>query len=262
MLRQADNFVNYQALAAEFSVGDVVVPFGMFDSQAGRVTAVWPAIGMVDVEMSTGSRRFPVEDMQRMNADGSANPTRTNSNAGGAGSVSVPGGPVPSKVAQAFMEKKGLYWAEQGRRYRMNKSECGAQKPCCPKCGADFPLARAVYKRRDGLSEKLMGCKSCMFLIKDSDIINFNGPVEKVEIEVEGDEGLGKISAGRQSYQSYGTTTLERRQRDFVVYVRGDNRDAFRKAQRQHPGKKITDLLLVATDHLGVDEWVYNAQEA
>lgn len=181
MKREADNFIDYQAKAAEFSVGGVVVPFGMFDSQAGRVTAVWPAIGMVDVEMSTGNRRFPVEDLQRMDNDGSANPTHTNTGAGGAETVSVPGGPVPSRVAQAFA-RKALYWASRDRKYRMDKSECDSGRPCCPRCEGAPPLKKAIYKRRGGASDKLLGCPQCMFLIKDTDVIN---PTSAPQVEVE-----------------------------------------------------------------------------
>lgn len=190
MKRQADNFVNYQERATEFQVGDVVVPFGMFDSQAGRVTAVWPAIGMVDVEMPTGNARLPVEDLQRFDANGNAIPTHTESTPGGRGTVSVPGGPYPmrpnvGRVMDAHV-KRALYWAEKDRKYRMNRSESDCGKPNCPRCDHG-PLSRAVYKRRDGSSERLLGCKGCLFLIKDADIVNF-GPVIEPEIEVEGED--------------------------------------------------------------------------
>jgi hypothetical protein len=46
-------------------------------------------------------------------------------------------------------------------------------------------LKRAIYKRRDGSSERLLGCPGCMFLIKDADIVNF-GPVVESEVELEG----------------------------------------------------------------------------
>jgi len=170
LLRQADNFVNYQAKATEFSVGDVVVPFGLFDSQAGRVTAVWPAIGMVDVEFPTGNRRFPVEDLQRM-TDGAADPPRTDSSAGDAATVSVPGGPSPQRVAQAHF-RQALYWASADRKYRMTRAESESGCACCPRCEGKPPLKKAVYKREDGSSQRLLGCPTCMFLIKETDIVN------------------------------------------------------------------------------------------
>lgn len=180
MKRQAENNVNYQERAADFSVGDVVVPFGLWDSQAGRVTAVWPAIGMADVEFPIGNRRFPVEDLQRME-DGSAVPPTTDSAPTGGDSVSVPGGPFPNRVARAYV-KKALYWAAKDRKYRMTRPEKDVGCPDCPKCGHGFPLKRAIYKRRDGSSDRLMGCRSCLFLIKDADIVNF-GSVGEIEIE-------------------------------------------------------------------------------
>ena len=184
MRRKAVNNVNYQERAKEFSVGDIVTPFGVWDAQGGRVTAVWPAIGMVDVEFSIGNRRYPVEDLQRIDGNGNAAPPHTNSVPGGQPTVQVPGGPSESRVATAF-EKKSLYWAERDRKYRMTKPEVSAGCPNCPKCGQGFPLKRAIYKRRDGSSERLMGCRGCMFLIKDADIVNF-GPVSEIEIEGQG----------------------------------------------------------------------------
>ena len=181
--KSAENYVNYQQRAQAFSVGDIVVPFGWWDSQAGRVTAVWPAIGMVDVEYAHGNKRFPVEDLQRMDGDGMVDPPHTVSTPGGQGTVFVPTPKSAGRVAKAF-EKKSIYWADRDRQYRMNRQERDAGQPCCPKCGPDLSLKNAIYKRRDGSSEKLMGCPSCMFLIKDSDIVNF-GPVSAEEIEIE-----------------------------------------------------------------------------
>ena len=182
MNRVAENNVNWQERASEFAVGDVVVPFGMFDSQAGRVTAVWPAIGMVDVEMSNGNKRYPAEDLQKMDPSATSVPPMTDSAPGEeSGTVSVPGGPYPAtsvpetynikanRVAARHVE--ALYWAERDRRYKMTRPEVLAGHANCPKC-PEVPLKKAVYKRRDGSSEKLLGCPGCMFLIKDLDIVN------------------------------------------------------------------------------------------
>ena len=178
------NNVNYQERAKEFAVGDIVAPFGVWDAQGGRVTAVWPAIGMVDVEFSIGNRRYPVEDLQKIDPNGNAAPPFTNSVPGGQPTVQVPGGPSESRVATAFA-KKSMYWTQRDRQYRMTRPEMDAGCPNCPKCGHESPLKKAIYKRRDGTSERLMGCPSCMFLIKESDIVNF-GPVTVDEVEIEG----------------------------------------------------------------------------
>ena len=184
MRRSAVNNVNYQDRAEEFSVGDVVTPFGTWDAQGGRVTAVWPAIGMVDVEFAIGNRRYPVEDLQRIDGNGNAVPPHTNSVPGGQPTVSVPGGPSVPRVAAAF-EKKSIYWKQRDRQYQMTRPEKDAGCPNCPKCGGGNPLKKAIYKRRDGSSERLMGCSSCLFLIKDTDIVNF-GSITTGDIEIEG----------------------------------------------------------------------------
>lgn len=97
-VRVADNFVNFQARALEFAVGDVVVPFGFLDSQVGRVTAVWPAIGMADVEMPTGNHRWPVEELQRFQ-NGVAQPPAAGMNTAPGESRTVPVSGGPGRVA-------------------------------------------------------------------------------------------------------------------------------------------------------------------
>lgn len=189
MRRQADSIVDFQQRARGFSVGDIAYPFGMFESQAGRVVAVWPAIGMVDVVFPTGKRRYPVEELLKADAENSTVlPPQSDSDM--TDMVPVSAGPVEksaseqpsaSRVVEAA-RKKALYWASRDRKYRMRRTE---EKPCCPRCEEKSPLRRAIYKRMEGQSERLLGCPSCMFLIKDSDIINFNGSVQQVELEVE-----------------------------------------------------------------------------
>lgn len=180
MTKTAENNVNYQERAAEFAPDDFVVPVGGDASMAGRVTAVWPAIGMVDVEFSMGNKRYPVEDLARVNPDEAQFvPPMTNS-APVTEMVSVPGGPVEPlednerfasvlRVAQAFV-KQSLYWAAKDRRYKATRAECASGQFCCPKCGSDSTLKGAIYKRREGKSERLMACPSCLFLVKRDDI--------------------------------------------------------------------------------------------
>lgn len=181
MDRRAENNVNYQERAAEFAVGDIAVPYGMFQDQGGRVTAVWPAIGMVDIEFPSGNKRYPVEDVQHYNSEGVTIPPATDSVPGGQPTVSVPGGPYPShtasahRVARAFV-KKSLYWTEKDRRYRQSQEEHANGRLGCPRCALD--MKKAVYKRRSGASDRLFACPGCLFLIKDSDItVSRNGGV-------------------------------------------------------------------------------------
>jgi len=176
MRRTAENNVNYQLRAREFAVGDRVTPYGYLDAQAGRVVAVWPAIGMVDVEFSTGPKRFPVEELQRLEDSGVSNPPQTDSTPAGSPTVYVPGTSDTSarRVAHSFI-KKALYWSGPDRKYRLTRSEADAKTYYCPKCGDDHALQRAIYKRREGKSERLFGCGNCLFLIKELDIINLLG---------------------------------------------------------------------------------------
>lgn len=203
--RTATVYIDYQQRATEFSVGDAVVPFGSDSKVSGRVVAVYPAIGMVDVEFAYGSKRYPVEDLQRIRQDSPVNEPLHDSVPGGAGSVEVPGGPDPKinapdtpqptfsvdddeedierekrrtarieshlseRVAKAWV-KKALYWGDLDRKYRANKSEVSSGNLSCPKCGHEH-LRKAIYKRTQGASERLLGCPACMFLIKRCDIM-------------------------------------------------------------------------------------------
>lgn len=190
MNRTAENNVNYQERASEFAIGDVVSVYGESKDSAGRVVAVWPGLGMADVEFPTGTKRYPVEDLQRFTDEGHVVPPHTNSAPAGNQQVSVSGGPFApapniSRVARSYV-KKSLYWADKDRKYRGNAVEVSSGKYLCPRCkpkGEEVVLKPATYKRRDGNSERLLGCPSCLFLVKKSDIINC--PDNPVECEVE-----------------------------------------------------------------------------
>jgi len=171
-------YVDYQQRASEFAPGDIVYPFQSGNSDlTGRVVAVYPAIGMVDVEWPHGSERRPVEELQRYESKDYRPPAQDHNNVpGGAGSVSVPGGPVaPVKVASRIADrwvKKALYWASADRLYRATKAELDGGSIMCPKCKGQC-LKPASYKRRGGKSERLLGCPQCLFLIKRCDILGF-----------------------------------------------------------------------------------------
>jgi len=195
--KTAENYVNYQERASEFAAGDVVVPYGFGTEYSGRVTAVWPGIGMIDVEYPSGNKRYPVEELQKVDADNAGViPPLTNSVPGGQPTVSVPGGPFPEmtphvtlipttvvardaatgarRVAEAFV-KKALYWSGPDRQYKATSEEIESGHFQCPKCksgGTVSNLRPAVYKRVDARSEKLLGCPECLFLVKKSDIVN------------------------------------------------------------------------------------------
>lgn len=178
---RATIYVDYQQRASEFSVGDLAYPLagGSTDeSQAGRVVAVYPAIGQVDIEFAWGSGRYPVEDLQRVTGIAAIPPNPEHTTIpGGSESVPVSGGPNPKAKAAATIDrlahayiKRALYWASSDRHYQATKAELEAGGYTCPKCKAGA-LRQAIYKRSEGKSERLLGCPSCLFLIKRCDII-------------------------------------------------------------------------------------------
>lgn len=171
--KEASAYTNWQIRAEEFSVGDKVFPFFSDAYHSGTIVAVWPAIGMVDVQYPSGATRQPVEDLHRVGPnEETLTPLESSSVPGGAGTVPVEPGPTDSsveRVARAFV-KKGLYWAAVDRRYRATRSELDNGTYLCPKC-QQGPLRKAIYKRRDGVSERLYGCPHCMFLIRRCDIV-------------------------------------------------------------------------------------------
>lgn len=170
--------IDYQDRAREFFVNDIVVPVGMLDTQSGRVVAVWPAIGMVEVEMLSGIVRYPAEELQIFNDDGAVVP---------------PGSPTPAQedddedegpVEVPSAKRVAMYWADRDRKYKMTKAEHECGKPSCPRCKDAPALKRCVFRRTEGQSERLLGCPQCMFLIHDTDIVNFT-PAEAAALDVE-----------------------------------------------------------------------------
>ena len=155
MRKKAQNNVNYQTRAREFSIGDVVVPYGLWNSQSGRITAVYPAIGMADVEFPIGNKRVPVEVLM-IQSDADVAPPYTNS--------------VVAKTASA-KRVVALYWADKDRKYRATRSECEQKSVSCPRCPGS-PMRKSTFTRAEGASEHLLGCPKCMFLIRFEDIPN------------------------------------------------------------------------------------------
>lgn len=163
MRRKTATAPDYQQLATDFQVGDIVSVYGLSRDTAGRVVAVWPAIGMVDVQFPVGNLRYPVEELQRYDLMyGTPVPPTHEDVPGGAGTVSVPGGPAAMKTA--------IYWAEKNRRYRATRPEIDSCDYKCP-THTDVSLKKTSYKRMDGKNVKLLACPTCLFLIKPSDLM-------------------------------------------------------------------------------------------
>ena len=256
--RIASNQIDWQQRSFDFPVGSYVYPFlsGNRDLM-GRVVAIYPAIGMADVQWPHGSERVPVEELQRyeeenyippgvddstvpggtpasvVKADGESDAPNLDKNGEPIPKVAetkgihdwLPGGlgdgvspdDVPAdqlvkgikvemehtsdpniarelavdhltedpkyydklevmekkastqRVAEAWV-KKALYWGSSDRKYKCSDAERSSGEYLCPRC-RQAVLRKAVYKRRDGQSEKLLGCPNCLFLIKRTDII-------------------------------------------------------------------------------------------
>lgn len=184
------NTVNfdYQSRAQEFRVDDWVTPIGADSTDVGRVVNVWPGIGVVDVEWATGNRRMNVEDIVIIDRDDTVHPPEATENIP-AGAPVRPGrqagaAPSPRRVAEAFV-KSAIYWANVDRGYKATRGEQNSKAYTCPKCkDHDAPLRRAIYKRQDGKSVKLMACPHCLFLIRINDVHGHhqNIPVEDLEV--------------------------------------------------------------------------------
>lgn len=171
MQKRSTQYVDYQRRSQAFELGMRVYPFlGGNPSRSGLVIAIYPAIGMVDVQFPHGSQRYPVEDLVVDTSGDYLNIYEDNQDTvpGGVGTVPVTSRAVKkqaSRVASKYM-KQAIYWYKKDRTYRQCRNE---EDPCCPKC--KDPLSTTVYKRRGGMSEKLLVCRSCLFIIKPSDII-------------------------------------------------------------------------------------------
>jgi len=191
-------YIDFQARASAFEVGSrVFTLLGGNPAQGGTVVAVWPAIGMVDVQFPHGSTRYAVEDLVIDTSENYENfgDFQADSIPGGTPTVSVPGGPgvlkkdfrddltedkllreassrrvaSPDRVIEALV-KKALYWDSPDRKYRMCKSELGSGVPTCPRC-VGVELRKVLYKREDGRNEKLYACSDCLFLIRRGDVV-------------------------------------------------------------------------------------------
>lgn len=172
MKHQADD-VDWQQTSQEYSVGDVVTLLEGRTQDVGRVVAVWPAIGMLDLQFPSGWTRKPVEEVIKTNGNNPFTPPLPEHAEvpGGAGTVPVSGGPPDraasvQRVAEAYA-KRAMYWADRDRQYRATKAELESGSFSCPRCKGQ--MGKANYKRRNGCSERLLACHNCLFLIKPMD---------------------------------------------------------------------------------------------
>lgn len=205
--RRADEG-NWQARAQEFEVGHTVALINGGETDIGRVVAVWPGIGMCDIQFPHTSSRIGVENLHIINPgddpfvapmheDVPGGPGSAADVSDGAPQGNVIEGEVPrvelvhevnktaeldamtGRVARTFV-KKSLYWAARDRKYRVSRDEHAAGQYRCPAKACDGHLRRANYKMEDGRTVKLHACPSCLFMIRASDILEDHCAVGEV----------------------------------------------------------------------------------
>lgn len=148
---------DYQARAREFEVHDYVHPVGAGPMDIGRVSQVFPGIGMVQVEFPFGSRRYPVEDLEKIRKEDALVVPPMSDN--------VPGGPTVAPVSAgrpAELNEAGFLETPQ-----VNKADSTVDPettgptnaPAASKAASDIPFDR-FYKALDGIRKELKKAKS------------------------------------------------------------------------------------------------------
>ena len=146
------DFVDYQEASKRYRPGDSVHLFGRPDL-CGVIIAVHEPIGMLDIRFPEEDKRLRVEEVQLQaclnNGDS----------------------PTAAKVASEYTrQKKALYWANKGRKYRATMNEMKQGTYHCPRCRR-VELRPTTYK----LQTKLFSCPNCTFTIRKDDMIGLSG---------------------------------------------------------------------------------------
>lgn len=241
--------IDYWKLTKDFTVGDTVQKFMPGRSEltpyVGRVTAVLPGIGFLDVQWPFGNERVSPEEVVRINPEYqrytptyetfSYYPGQDAGTTAKLASIAkkADGGPLWNEVAPGFhtdlanlfhkgassiqaydalwhkyreakdesirgevqqfysvahnlmtaylgeyARKTAAYWADKDRKYRATRSELETRKITCPKC-KQSQMRKATYKMENGVKAKLLACPSCLYLVKQTDILSPGGePLE------------------------------------------------------------------------------------
>lgn len=170
--------INYQARAHEFHVGDIVRTFLDSADSEGRVIAVFPAIGMADIQWSSTSFRHPVEDLQIVNpgearfvapkhetlpggtkkgpvSEGVGSPSTEIYTTPNVEPVVVVNKNIAGKVAKAYVIKS-LY---------QNREACSGS--VCPKCRK--ALRKGSFNHL-GKTTRIAACADCLFFVRERDL--------------------------------------------------------------------------------------------
>jgi len=102
-MKKHSHYTNYQESALRFQIGDIVRAngLGIDNIVSGEVVAVFPAIGMVDVQYPNGVKRYPVDEIDHVNK----RPFFRDDLPSGGSNVSLPNGPSARKVASEYLKK-------------------------------------------------------------------------------------------------------------------------------------------------------------
>ena len=234
--------IDYWTLTKDYTAGDTVQKFmpgrSALSPYVGRVTAVMPGIGFLDVQWPFGNERVSPEELVRVNPDIQlyTPPSLTPSyypglDAGPAAKIAHQTNGEPMwgafhphfhrelakvfhkgassveaydrmwhqfrqasdgvlraevskfyRVASNFVTmllsehatKTAAYWATKDRKYRATKPELVSKSVGCPKC-KQAQMRRATYKMEGGVKARLLACPNCMYLVKQSDILDATG---------------------------------------------------------------------------------------
>jgi hypothetical protein len=71
------------------------------------------------------------------------------------------------------MGRTAAYWAGRDRNYRATQDEIGQGRPNCPRCGGQ--MRKTTYKMSEGQRAKLFACPSCLYLIKQDNVLGPGG---------------------------------------------------------------------------------------
>lgn len=73
-----------------------------------------------------------------------------------------------------YAVKTAAYWTSKDRKYRATQQELDTGKVICPSC-KHSSMRKTTYKMESSVKAHLLACPKCLYLIKQSDILDPNG---------------------------------------------------------------------------------------
>lgn len=212
--------IDYWKLSKDFQAGDVVqwidYARGALSPYAGRVVAVQPGLGTLDVQWPVGQERVTADEVVKVDPKlfaylppGLSTDTTVRKASernvlalyrdlakawkAGVGEVAAwdkvyraTGKDARIAVDKVYglssrlftaMLKRAAYWYGENRSYRVSQAEINEGAPRCPKCRT--VMKRTTYKMEEGKRVKLFACPKDLFLLKMDSLIGPDGePVQ------------------------------------------------------------------------------------